>query len=265
MYDPADISLPASFHKGECPTPPHLGELYRERALGQANRDGQRTFAVTEREAREAVALTYGMVTMIDDAVGKILACLKALGLHTNTVVIFNSDHGDFMGDHQLLLKGALHYQGLVRVPFIWADPAAEQKGVINSHLCGTLDLAATILERAGLGGYNGIQGRSLLNAVKGAPTGNDSLLIEEHQRRGYMGLKNNFRARTLMTEEHRLTLYDGADWGELYYLRDDPAELKNLWDEPKCQEKRRELTERLARKMMELAETSPLAMHHGP
>jgi arylsulfatase A-like enzyme len=245
MYDPETIALPLSFNSGERPIPPHLQKLYEERELNKSNRNGQRTFAISEREAREATALTYGMITMIDDAIGKILARLVALGLESNTVIMFTTDHGDFMGDHQLLLKGALHYRGLVRVPFIWHDHAATKKNIINSGLCGTLDIASTVLDRAGLAGYNGMQGRSLLSAVKGDATGYDSLIIEEHQRRGYMGLENNFRARSLIT--------------------DNPDESNNLWDVSHAAKYRNDLTERLARKMMQLAETSPLAKHHGP
>ncbi|MGH7927173.1 MAG: sulfatase family protein [Candidatus Binatia bacterium] len=265
MYAPADISLPASFFGGEHPLPPHLQQLYNEREQGKANRDGQRTFAITERETREAIALTYGMITMIDDAIGRILSCLAASGLAENTIVMFNADHGDFMGDHQLLLKGALHYQGLVRVPFIWSDPMAKNKGLVSADLCGTLDLARTILDRASLEGHNGMQGVSLLPAIEGAETGHDSMVIEEHQRRGYMGFQNNFRARSLITEDHRLTLYEGVDWGELYDLKNDRAELSNLWDDPRSANQRHDLTEELARKLMELTDTSPLAMHHGP
>jgi arylsulfatase A-like enzyme len=265
MYDPEKISLPASFHCGERPIPQHLQKLYDERAQNKSNKDGQRTFAVNEREAREAIALTYGMITMIDDAVGNILSSLNSLDLASHTVVIFNADHGDFMGDHQLLLKGALHYRGLVRVPFIWSDPAAKHAGIVNSGLCGTLDLAKTLLHRAGLDGHNGMQGNSLLPAVSGENTGHDAVLIEEHQRRGYMGFANNFRARTLITQEQRLTLYEDAQWGELYDFAKDPHEMENLWTEPRAQNARHALTERLARKMMELADTSPVATHHGP
>jgi arylsulfatase A-like enzyme len=265
MYDPENISLPPSFNSGERPIPPHLQALYDERARNKANRDGQRTFAITEREAREAIALTYGMITMIDDAVGSILGWLKVLRLDEDTVVVFTSDHGDFMGDHQLLLKGALHYRGLVRVPFIWSDPVVESKGLVNAGLCGTLDIANTVLARAGLQGHNGMQGVSLLPAIRGEKTGHDSIVIEEHQRRGYMGLKNNFRARSLITEDVRLTLYEDVDWGELYDLVNDPHELNNRWDDPQARDRRHELTEKLARKMMELADSSPLATHHGP
>ena len=117
------------FIAGERALPPHLKSLYDERAQNKSNRDGQRTFAITEREAREAIALTYGMITMVDDAIGSILGWLKTLRLDEDTVVVFTSDHGDFMGDHQLLLKGALHYRGLVRVPFIWHDPSVDSRG----------------------------------------------------------------------------------------------------------------------------------------
>jgi arylsulfatase A-like enzyme len=265
MYDPVSVSLPASFNSGERPIPPHLEKLYDERAQNKANRDGQRAFAITERETREAIALTYGMITMIDDAIGSILGWLKTLRLDENTVVVFTSDHGDFMGDHQLLLKAALHYRGLVRVPFIWSDPNVESQGLVNAGLCGTLDIASTVLARAGLQGHNGMQGANLMKAVNGGDTGHESLVIEEHQRRGYMGFKNNFRARTLITDHERLTLYEGAGWGELYDLTNDPDELNNLWNDPASQGRRHELTEQLARKLMELADSSPLATHHGP
>lgn len=265
MYDPAQIPLPPSFDSGERPIPPHLRMLYDERAQAKSNLDGQRAFAVTEREVREAIALTYGMISMVDDAVGNILGWLKMLRLEENTVVIFTSDHGDFMGDHRLLLKGALHYRGLVRVPFVWSDPKVEPRGLLNSGLCGTLDIARSVLTRAGLRGHNGMQGVNLLPAVYGDSTRQDSLVIEEHQRRGYMGFANNFRARTLITKDHRLTLYEGADWGELYDLKSDPEEMTNLWHEPSARNRRFELIEALARRMMELADSSPLALHHGP
>ena len=58
--------------------------------------------------ARQATALTFGMITMVDDAVGRVLKQLDELGLSDDTVVIFTSDHGDYMGDHQLMLKGPI-------------------------------------------------------------------------------------------------------------------------------------------------------------
>ena len=81
------------------------------------------TIGVSAREAQEARALTAGMIACIDDAIGSVLAALDDSGRRDDTVVIFTSDHGDHLGDHRLMLKGAEQYQSIVRVPFIWADP----------------------------------------------------------------------------------------------------------------------------------------------
>ena len=261
MYDPGDIPPPPSFHSNS-PLPPHLAAILKERDDGTDNRGGQRAIGVDEREAREAMALNYGQITMIDDRIGQVLGKLDELGLAENTVVIFTTDHGDFMGDHQLLLKGALHYQGLVRVPFIWADPVTPHAGEVRHDLSGTLDIAATVLDRAGLTPHNGIQGRSLI----GPGDADLPVVIEEHQRRGYMGFEHNFRARTLMTRRYRLTVYDDPNgFGELYDLEGDPLEQVNLFEDEAHQGLRHELTEQLLHRLIELTDSSPLATHHGP
>lgn len=261
MYEPEDMALPGSFNANG-PIPPHLAEIHKERDDGTDNRGGQRAIGINEREALEAAALTCGQITMIDDRVGQVLAKLGELGLAEDTVVIFTTDHGDFMGDHEILLKAALHYQGVVRVPFIWADPEAPADGMVRDDLAGTLDIAATVLDRAGLVPHNGIQGRSLL----GPGDEDAAMVIEEHQRRGYMGFNSGFRARTLMGRRYRMTVYDQAGgFGELYDLENDPLELTNLYDDPAHAALRHELTERLLQEMIALTDTSPLATHHGP
>ena len=65
-------------------------------------------------------------------------------------------------------------------------------------------------------------------------------------------------RVRSLVTARHRLSVYDGVPWGELYDLGDDPNETANLWDDADARKLRAELTERLARTMLTGAETSP-------
>jgi arylsulfatase A-like enzyme len=261
MYKPDDMALPGSFHANG-PLPRPLAAIHKERDEGKANRGGQRAIGVTEREAREAAALTCGQIAMIDDAIGRVLAKLSALGLDRDTVVIFTTDHGDFMGDHGILLKAALHYQGVVRVPFIWADPEAAAAGTVRNDLSGTLDIAATILDRAGLTPHNGIQGRSLIR-----PGDADApVVIEEHQRRGYMGFNHGFRARTLMGRRYRLTVYEDENaFGEIYDLEADPLEIDNLYDDPAHRELRHALTEELLHRLIGLSDTSPLAINQGP
>ena len=86
MYDPDDMNLPESFNKGSSPVLDHMRNDFEQ---GTSGRESTLPFAVNEKEAREAIALTYGMVTMIDDWVGKIMASLEEQGLLNNTVIIF--------------------------------------------------------------------------------------------------------------------------------------------------------------------------------
>ena len=258
MYDPADIELPPSF-SSDAPPPPHVAFLRGERDNGTADTGTQAVYAVNERQTRESTALTYGMITMIDDAIGRVLASLDQLGLAENTIVIFTSDHGDFMGDHQLMLKGAIHYQGLVRVPFIWFDPHDPAGGRRSSDLLGTIDIASTVLDRAGLGGFNGMQGRSMLPAIANAdPQPRARFLIEEESSRLQMGFAERIRLRTVVTDRYRLSTYAGVPWGELYDLREDPDEDINRWNDPAYGGVQMELLFDLAQAALDVSETSP-------
>ena len=99
------------------------------------------------------MALTAGMVACIDDNVGRIIAALEESGQLDQTVIIFNSDHGDYLGDYNLLLKGLLPTRGVTRVPLIWSDPR-DRTARTTDALASTIDLSATILERAGFEPY---------------------------------------------------------------------------------------------------------------
>ena len=210
-------------------------------------------------EAREALALTYGSISHIDDGIGRVLAEHSLLDLADDTIVVFTTEHGDYMGEHQLLLKGRVDYQSLIRAPFIWAEPGARQ-GACHTLLAGSVDIAATILERTEIAPFNGMQGESLLPAIigTGPAPGHDSVVVEEEGQRIYMGFPQRVRMRTLVTATHRMSIYADVKWGELYDLREDPHEMRNLWDAPEAAALKGELTLELARRQIELAETSP-------
>jgi arylsulfatase A-like enzyme len=260
MYRPDDMAVPPSFDHGNRPPARPVAWAMLQRERGEAEIAGQAAFAVNEREAREAMALSCGMITMIDDAVGRVLARLAASGLADNTVVIFTTDHGDFLGDHRLLLKGPAHYEGITRVPFIWAEPGARPARRTDV-LSGTLDIAPTVLDRARIQPYNGLQGESLLPALDGNALGTarDSLVIEDDQQRATLGFASPPRLRTLITHRYRMSISAGDPYGELYDRQNDPHELDNLFDDPTCRALRGELMERLAYREMELADRSPL------
>ncbi|WP_028601318.1 sulfatase family protein [Ottowia thiooxydans] len=265
MYDPAQMVLPRSFYQAADESFAPVAALHRERASGAGRINSTVSFAAHEREAKAALALTYGMITMIDDVVGRILAHLKTLGLDDNTIVIFTSDHGDFMGDHGLLLKAALHYQSLVRVPFIWSEPGrGNSQDTVSSTqaLASTIDIPATILAKAGLAPFYGMQGRDLQSVLsEDNKAGRDAVLVEEDGHAPTFGLKVPVRARTVITETHRLTTYDQPGWTELYDLRKDPDELNNLIDDPAHASVRATLFESLARELMLADDRSPFPM----
>ncbi|HEY6993063.1 MAG TPA: sulfatase-like hydrolase/transferase, partial [Xanthobacteraceae bacterium] len=233
-----------------------------QRESGKAVVTEQAAFAVDEREAREAMALSCGMIAMIDDAIGRVLAQLAARGLADDTIVIFTTDHGDFLGDHRLLLKGPAHYEGITHVPFIWAEPGTRPPRATDV-LAGTLDIAVTVLDRARVQPYNGIQGESLLPAIagEGSVPARTSMVIEDDQQRAALGFTAPSRMRTLVTPRWRLTIAHGDPWGELYDLANDPHEMDNLFEDGGRRDVRARLMEELAYRQMELADRSPLPL----
>lgn len=255
MYDPAAMTLPASFAGGDLAP---LRRMRDELAQGTAVRDLPTVpFAVTPDEARVILALTYGMITMVDEVIGRILGTLAALGLDEDTVVMFTSDHGDYMGDHGLMTKYLLHYQGLVRVPFIIADPAPAKAGnTTRRDLGGTIDIAPTILARAGLQPFNGMQGRDLFDAATAAP---DAILIEEDSQIPMFGEAARERVRTLVTDRWRLTHHHGPGWWELYDLAADADENINLWGRPDLRDVAEALCRQMIDRMTALQDVSPL------
>ncbi len=254
------MPLPPSFQLDNRALARPVSWATAQRESGKADTAGQAAFAVNEREAREAMALSCGMIAMIDDAIGRVLERLAACRLADNTVIIFTTDHGDFLGDHRLLLKGPAHYESITHVPFIWAEPgtrAARRTDV----LAGTLDIASTILDRAKVQPYNGIQGVSLLPILEGttAIVARDSMVIEDDQQRAVFGLPSGSRMRTLVTQRWRMTIAQDDTYGELYDLQSDPHEMDNLFENAAHRGVRAELMEKLAYRQMELADRSPL------
>jgi arylsulfatase len=233
--------------------------MHAQRDAGCAVKSSPAMFAANEREVREALALNYGSISHIDETIGRVLARLAELNLDRDTIVLFTSDHGDYFGDHQLMWKGPLHYRSVVRVPLIWHDPQAGHAGTASRQLCSTIDIAPTILARAGCTPYNGIQGESLLPVMANdQPLSRADLLVEEEGQRTMFGFKGRTRMRTLLTATHRLSVYEGQEWGEIYDLAADPDENHNLWDDPSSGALRQTLLHSLALAMIRYSDSSP-------
>ncbi len=110
---------------------------------------------------RNVIANYYGMISMVDHQVGRIKTALQQLGLDDNTIVIFTSDHGEWLGEHGLMLKGPIPYEGVLRVGMVVNGPQV-QVGQVRHEPVSTLDLAATFADYAGATALGPMHGRSL-------------------------------------------------------------------------------------------------------
>ena len=252
MYAPADYVMPATYNDKHETSAPHYKKAIREGVSGL--RRGVNMFAPTEIELREMAAKEYGMISMIDDSIGTILKQLDDLKLRDNTIVVFTSDHGDMFGDHGVMLKGAMHYEGCTRVPLL-IDVPGQAAGVSNS-LISSLDLAPTLLAHAGLKPFYGMQGIDASELLTNPSVKiRDELLIEEDQLNDILHVGIPLRMRTLITEDTRLTIYQGYDDIELFDLKNDPLEMNRLSGASAL---RTEMTDRLARALMANDDISP-------
>jgi arylsulfatase A-like enzyme len=258
MYRPEQFPAPEAFSRNDWTPPPLIRNIWSDRETGKANLTGMNTIGVSAREAQEARALTCGMIACIDDAIGRVLTALDASGRREDTVVIFTSDHGDHLGDHRLMLKGAEQYQSIVRVPFIWADPKAEDQPKRTDALASTMDIGATVLERAKIEPASGMQAKSLLPALDGKPV-RDSVFIQYDHQASSPGTNVPARVHSVIDGRYRLSVFHGTGWGELYDLEKDPGEFNNLWDDPAHAKTRAAMAERLLFAEIEHVDRVPL------
>ncbi len=194
----------------------------------------------TDRQLRAIIANYYGMIALIDHNVGRILAALERLDLDRRTFVVFTADHGDWLGDHGLILKGPMPYEGLLRVGLILRGPGLSAGGV-RADPVSTLDLPATFLDWAGASPLGPQHGRSLAPVIGGEES-RDHALGEWELLPNRVGVALSLR--TVRTARHKLTLELGSGAGELYDLAEDPWETTNRFDDPGCAAVRRVLTD---------------------
>ena len=259
LYDPDDFPVPEAFRRNDWTPPPHVAAAIAARDAGRAELSGMNTIAITAREAQEAQALTCGMIAFVDDAIGEITHALQAGGRADDTVLIFTSDHGDHLGDHRLMLKGTEQYQSILRVPFIWAEPDAERAAPRTDALGSTIDLPATVLDRARIAPFAGMQGRSLLPVLREAQTVRDAAFVQFDSQRPLVEKIAPARVHSLIDEQWRISVYHDAPWGELYDLKADPGEFVNLWDSSAHADVKSRMLERLARAEIEHVDRVPL------
>lgn len=183
----------------------------------------------SDQQLRELIANYYGMISLIDHNVGRILLHLDNLGLAEDTLVVYSTDHGDWLGDHGLILKGPMAYDGLLRIGLLVRGPGVPHGKVVADPV-STLDLPATFADYAGVSFDRAIHSRTLRKLIESGDDSRDFALSEWDLRASRSGVDVDLR--TVRTKTHKLTVDLNSGAGELYDLGGDPHEMDNLFSE---------------------------------
>lgn len=248
MYDPADMR-PGRFVEGEFDRMPLPHRMTRDPSAPfepfNADRRGNHGYhphvGITDVQLRQSMAVYFGMISFMDQWIGRTLDRLRELRQLENTLVVFSSDHGHFLGQHGLVAKGPFHYEDVIRVPFIVSMPGTLPQGRTSDAIQSLVDLAPTFADVAGLDVPRSMQGVSQWEAWRDASSARDHAIVENHHQQG-----GEVHLRTLVTDRHKLTVYRGRDWGELFDLQHDPDELHNRFDDPAFRDVRESMLRKL-------------------
>ena len=244
MYDPNKVTVP-EHREGEFDDKPPYFKLSQEENpdfSGFQEPDGNAIHGagshLSSREVKARnIATMYGMVTMLDKYIGKIIDKLEDLGLAENTLVCFTTDHGDLWGQHGLTRKTIHHYEDLLRVPLVVSMPGTIPEGLVSDSLQSTVDLPQTFLSIAGLPVPRSMTGIDEKAVWLGeTDTLRDHVIVENQHQPTTMNL------RTYINQRYKMTVHYNHEYGELYDLEKDPGEHENLWDKPEHQDLKRDI-----------------------
>lgn len=234
MYDPEKITVHQLRTDDDCGRSPFL-EITRQKKPDTSayKKSGYGLHGVASHvhnydNLKKDVAIYYGMVSMMDHYIGKILDKLDELNLTDNTLIVFTTDHGHFYGHHGLTAKGPFMYEDLLKIPFIVSHPQAKTRGTVSTAMQSSLDIAQTLLDICEIQTPDGMSGVSQKDVWTGhKDTARNHVLCEHNHER------NSINLRTYINEQYKITIYYGMDCGDIFDLINDPDELHNLWDKP--------------------------------
>ncbi|MBN1808025.1 MAG: sulfatase-like hydrolase/transferase [Planctomycetes bacterium] len=212
MFSPADMPLPETL-RDELPDVPRT--LLN---LGRPAAD------LSDNEVRGALAAYYANIAYLDWNVGRALDALERLGLAENTVVVYTTDHGEHLFEHGLLQKHCF-FEAAVSVPLLISSPGRVPSSQRRGNLVSLIDLFPTLLDLAGISHTPGLEGRSLLDSLAGAPDPDDVAVFSEFYSWGAP-------ERMIRTPAYKYVHTEG-DISQLYDVLADPLELRNLASDP--------------------------------
>jgi arylsulfatase A-like enzyme len=209
MYDPQALTLlPGWFDGCLAPDLAYHSGYFRHQDL-------------TESQVRRAMAYYYATISQIDDQVGRLIAHLKAQNLYDDTLILFTSDHGEFLGFHHLLLKGNYMYDPLIKVPLLIKFPQQARAGEVSTELVSGIDVGPTLIETAGCTIPASMAGQSLRQ-----PNRRNIIFAESSGGRDYM----------VRTPHHKLLLCQNEAQSQFFDLTQDPFEMTNQLGNPAYQ-----------------------------
>ncbi len=236
MYDPKDIKEHPSY-KDDMKDKPY-GYRLTEKMWGLSD-FGWDGFA-------EIAARYYGHCTMLDDMVGKIVDKLRDCGQLENTIIVYTADHGDCLGAHRLIEKGAFAFDEIYRIPMVvYGLGDKDNDSYVYLH-----DLMPTAIEIAGGTPIEIPDAESILPLMTGE--------IANNSREFAFGQFNNhfYYARQRMVHDDRYWFtFNESEIGELYDLSKDPYQINNLTDDPTYQDVKREMIDKLRLEMKRLGD----------
>ena len=182
-------------------------------------------------------------IASVDESVGEVMDFLKESGLDKNTIVIYTSDQGFYLGEHGLFDKRFM-YEEALRTPLVIKYPDEIMSGSKSNLMVQNLDIAPTLLDIAGVQIPGDMQGESLLKTWKGNPTQWRDAIYYHYYEKSF-GATPHYGIRT---ERYKLIhFYDEIDAWELYDLEKDPSEMKNLIEAEEYRKQLKKLREKLS------------------
>lgn len=186
-----------------------------------------------------------GSIAGVDDGVGRVLDYLEENGLAENTIVIYTSDQGFYLGEHGWFDKRFIYNESF-KTPLLVRWPGVIEPNTINTQMVQNLDFAQTLLDIAEVEAPEDMQGESLVPLFKGETEGFREAVYYHYYE--YPAIHMVKRHYAIVTEEYKLIhfYYDVDEW-ELYDRHKDKNEMNNVYDDPAYAEIVKELTSKLA------------------
>jgi arylsulfatase A-like enzyme len=217
-------------------------------------------YAAAPPEGVELVRWTYQRymqdylrcVQSVDDNVGRLLEYLDASGLAKNTVVIYASDNGFFLGEHGWFDKRFMYEQSM-RIPFVVRWPGVTKAGAVEERIASNVDFAQTFLDMAGIAASEEMQGRSLVPLLRGEQVDDWRSSFYYHYYEGPPAEHTVSEHYGVTDGRYKLIHYYKLDQWELFDLVDDPDEMVSVYGNPSYAAARTRLEEELVRLRSEL------------